>query len=134
VSDFFSSIVLTYKGKMLLLSPDTPQISPSQYAWDLIGGRYTDTESSEQSIQRKIKHITKLDLKNIKLLASKLQNRNECIYHGELSDSDVNSMQRREGQRLEFYTLTELEKLTLSHAAAGLLAEYKEAVEELLGK
>ena len=117
---------------MLLLSPDIPTSSVPQFSWGLICGRKTDLESSEQTIQRKIKHATKLDLKNIKLLTTKLLNKDEYIYHGELSDSDVNSMQRREGQRLEFYTLEELTKLPLSEPCEGFMEDYKETVEELL--
>ena len=116
---------------MLLISPDIPSTSAPQYSWGLICGKKANAESAEQTILRKIKNTTKLELKNIKLLLSK-QNSDDYIYHGELSDSDVNGMERREGERLEFYTMTELKKLTLAHNAEGLLSEYKETVEELL--
>lgn len=133
VSDFSSSVLLTYKGKILLSSPDLPIAGPKPQSWCLIGGKKPDEQSPEQTIQKRIKYITKLELKNINLLSPSLhKNHGEYFYYGQLSDSDVNSIERREGERLEFFTLIELEKLTLTEATEGLLSEYKNAVEELL--
>lgn len=133
VSDFSSSILLTYKGKILLSSPDLPVAGLKQQSWCLIGGKKPDEQSPEQTIQKRIKYITKLELKNINLLSPSLhENHGEYFYHGQLSDNDVNSIERREGERLEFFTLGELGKLSLTEATEGLLTEYKNAVEELL--
>lgn len=136
VHDFsFSCVLLTYKGKILLLSPDLDPNSLEQRSWCLIGGENVDAESFEQTIYRKIKYTTKLELKNIHLLSSSLhKNHDKYFYHGELTDNDVNLMERREGQRLEFFTLVELKKLSLTGATELFLAEYKNAVEELLAR
>ena len=125
-----SAIALTYKGKLLLLSPDIDAQGVEQSLWRFIGGIIKDPESSEQTIQRKVKYTTKLKLKNIQRLSS--ARRRAHFYHGELTDDDVNSIERREGERLEFYTLNELEKLTLTETTGEFLAEYKSTVEKLL--
>lgn len=125
VNNLFPSVVLTYKGKILLQSPDLPVNGPLQLSWCLIGGEKIGSESFEQAILRKIKHTTKLELK-------KINNLGRDFYHGELTDNDVNCMERREGQRLEFYTLHDLEKLTLTQTTEGLLTEYRNKVEEIL--
>lgn len=130
---FLSSVVLTYKGKILLLSPDIPSVNPTKFLWGFISGQKTASESSIQTIHRKVKQATKLDLKNIKLVSVE-SSESECIYHGELSDIDVNSIERKEGLRLEFYTLRELQKLNLTEDTEGFLNDHKETVEELLYK
>lgn len=107
-----SSALLTYKGKILLQSPDLPSIGQQQHLWCLIGAG-------------KIKYTTRLELKN-------LQKKNEYFYHVELTDNDVNSIERRDGQKLEFYTLVELDKLTLSSETSVFILNNKNTVEELL--
>ena len=124
---------------MLLLSPDMPTTGTPQHLWRLISGEKEDPESFEQAICRKIKHTTKLELTNIQLLSPAAHNKGrpykgKHFYHGELTDNDVNSIERREGQRLEFFTLVELEKLTLTEATHGLLNEYRNAVEKLFAR
>ncbi len=83
-------------------------------------------------IHRKIKFTTKLELKKIQRLFSPVTTRGRHFYHGELTDNDVNSMERRQGQRLEFYALRELGKLALTETTEGFLTEYRAAVEEIL--
>jgi hypothetical protein len=119
---------------MLLLSPDMPTTGPPQLLWRLISGEKEDPESFEQAICRRIKHTTKLELTNIQLLSSATHKKGKHFYHGELTDKDVNSIERREGQRLEFFTLSELEKLTLTSATEGLLNEYRNTVEKLFAR
>lgn len=115
---------------MLLLSPDIPTTGTPQHLWRLISGEKADPESFEEAICRRIKHTTKLELTNIQLLSS-ARNKRSHFYHGELTDKDVNSIERREGQRLEFFTLVELEKLPMTEATHGLLNEYRNTVEKL---
>lgn len=129
-----SSILLTYKGKILLLSSDFPT-GVRQNLWCLIGGQKSDVESFEQTIQRKIKYTTKLELKNICLLPqAPHKDKSKCFYQGELTDKDVNSIERREGQRLEFFTLVEIEKLLLTEATQDILNEYKNAIAQLFAR
>lgn len=116
---------------MLLLSPDLDSNGVRQNLWRLIGCEKQDPESFEEAICRKIKYTTKLELTNIQPLSPSARDRDKHFYHGELTDNDVNSMERREGQRLEFFTLTELEKLPLTSSMQGFLTEYKNAVREL---
>ncbi len=111
-----------------------PTTGPPQLLWRLISGEKEDPESFEQAICRRIKHTTKLELTNIQLLSSATHKKGKHFYHGELTDKDVNSIERREGQRLEFFTLSELEKLTLTSATEGLLNEYRNTVEKLFAR
>lgn len=127
-----SSILLTYKGKLLLSSPDLNSSGIPQDSWSLIGGKKVEAESFEQAIRRKIKYATKLELKNIQPLTDAAGSSGKCFYHGELTDNDVNAIERREGERLEFFTLPEAEKLTLTEMTQEILTDYKNQLEELL--
>lgn len=128
-----SSAILTYKGKILLLGADIISLDRLQKnLWRFIDGEKTGRESEDKAIARRVKYITRLDLKNIHRLEKPSENKKNCLYHAELTDQEVNSMERRDGHKLEFYTLRELEKLTLTDTTAIFLEEYKNAVEEVL--
>ena len=134
VLNVFSSIfvLLSYKRKILLLSPDIDPTGIQQHLWCLIGGEDSDPGKYEEVIYRKVKYATKLDLKNLKLLRSSSHKKNKHFYHTELTDNEVNSIERREGQRLEFFTLPELSKLSLTKSTEGYINEYRNAVEQVL--
>lgn len=129
--DFSSSIVLTYKNKVLLLSQDIDEKGTELSLWSFIGGKKRGTESHEQTVRRRVKYNTNLELKEIKCLQSKTRGR-DYYYHGRLSDFEVNHIERREGERLEFYTLKEVDALTLSEKTQDFWKEFKDNVEELM--
>lgn len=132
VHDFSSSsVLLTYKGKLLLLGRDLSPISAETNIWRFIGGEKIDNESFEETIYREIEYTTKLSLKSVQRLSSSRIKKDKQFYHGKLTDDNVNSIERREGQLLDFFTLPELEKLSLTETTRLFLAEYKNAVEEL---
>lgn len=137
----FTSVILTYKGKILLLGADIIGIDKfdkytrekiGKNLWRFIAGKKTGRESFDQAMIRGIKYITKLELRNIKPLETSLKNKSKHFYHVELTDKEVNTMERREGQKLEFYTLMELRKMSLADTTAAFLEEYKYAVESLV--
>ena len=94
-----------------------------------------DTQSPERTINRRIKFLTNLELENIRLLSKPGKNdKDKYYYHSELTDHDVNFMERREGQRLEFYTLEELDNIILSSTTKLFVEENRDTVEELLAQ
>lgn len=129
-----SSVLLTYKNKLLLLGPESHPNSAQPPLWSLISGLKGNKESNQDTIYRKIKYITGLELKNASLFPPFATNSTKCVYHAELTDKDVNSMDRREGQRLEFFTLAELPGLSLSPDTKAFLDENRVALQELLAR
>lgn len=128
-----SSIVLTYKGKILLFSLDLDQNGVQQDAWSFIGVKKVNDETFKEAICKKVKSITKLSLDSVELLnSSGFNNKKKHLYHKQLTDENVNKMERREGQRLQFFTLRELEKIALGEQTGMLLQEYKDEVKNLL--
>ncbi len=129
-----SSVLLTYKGKVLLLSPDNLNLDAVRdNIWSLIGGIKSKNESFEDTVCRKVEYFTKLTLKTLQPLSNlPYGDKNRHFYVCKLTDEHVNHMERREGKKLEFFTWEEAEKLTLSESASTLFTQYKNEVKELL--
>ncbi len=97
-------ILITYKNKILLSTSDIP-LQKSE--WDFVKKRairaglsFTDNSSLESAPEQAFTYI-------------------------KLSDENVNSIARKNGQRLEFYSISEIEKLPLSAQASELFSKYK---------
>lgn len=104
-----------------------------QDTWSFIGVKKVTAETFKEAIYKKVKYITKLSLDSMKLLnSSGFDNKRKHLYHQQLTDENVNRIERREGQRLQFFTLSELEKIDLGEQTGMLLAEYKNEVKSLL--
>ena len=129
-----SSVLLTYKNKLLLLGPEAYPNPSEQPLWRLVGGLKGNKETNKDTIYRKIKHTTSLELKDVNISSPFNDLGGECVYHVELTDKDVNKMERREGQRLEFFTLAELSKLSLTEATEVFFTENKTIIEGLLAR
>lgn len=100
--------------------------------WCLVGGNKNIEESNSDTIYRKIKYTTSLDVTTKDLSSPFSGSAEKCVYHVELTDNDVNIMERRQGQRLDFFTLNELSTLTLAEATQVFLNENIVTIEELL--
>lgn len=123
-----SLILLTYKGKILLMHRDSSPIT--QNPWTLIEGEKEKHVSFEQTIFRKVQKETKVKLAKIHLLSVSLfDNRQKYFYHADLTDKDVNAMQRDEQQTLQFFTLREVDKLTLTPSTRTLLSKHRTFLE-----
>ncbi len=104
-----SLILLTYKGKVLLMYRMNSAIDPEQHEWCLIGGGRGEEESYEQALSRRVEKETNIKIEDVEFLS-------ESCYHASLTDDNVNNIKRDEGQLLDFFTLREVQKLTLSEA------------------
>lgn len=122
-----SIILLTYKGKVLLMHKDYILATLDQNPWRFISGVKEKDESFEETIQREVEKETSIQLKTIELVE---QDEKKYFYHTNLTDDNVNNIVRRDGKILEFYSLKELDKLSLSLSTRLLIARHK----DLLGK
>lgn len=108
-----TSILVTYKGKILLFSKDTYFQENSKNIWSLLD-------------ERKVKEFHLSSFKMTKLESPML--------HIRLTDENVNTLRRKEGYRLEFYQFSEVLKLNLSDDARILLDQYQDEIKGLLVK
>ena len=100
-------ILLTYKGKILLMHKQKSVIDEEIHPWCLIGGVRKNQESFEHALSRSVEKETGVKIKNVELLS-------KFCYHAALTDDNVNNIKRSENQLLDFFNPKELNKLLLS--------------------
>ena len=115
-------ILLTYKGKALLLHRNISPIDQGQHPWSFIGNEKGDDGSSEESISRQVEGEMSIKIKEVQTLA-------KYCYYARLTDNDVNSIKREEGQLLDFFSLRELQKLNLSPSTRQFISRYGNLIE-----
>jgi ADP-ribose pyrophosphatase YjhB (NUDIX family) len=126
-----SLILITYKGK-ILLTIDTPTPFRSKNdIWTFIEGQKKGNESFEKAIRRKIESMLCLNPGQIELLSHWTYNsRKKYFFHAQLTDEEVNSMQRLEGETIDFFSVRELEKLQMSHLTKLFIQKHRELLEK----
>lgn len=110
-------ILLTYKGKVLLMHKEKSVIDEEKHPWCLIGGIRQKKESFEETLSRRVEDETGIKIANVKLVS-------EFCYHANLTDDNVNKMQRKEHQLLDFFTPRELNKLFLANSTQDFIAKH----------
>ncbi|HYM65006.1 MAG TPA: NUDIX domain-containing protein [Candidatus Sulfotelmatobacter sp.] len=100
-------ILLTYKGKVLLMHKQSSVIDKEARPWSFIGGIKEKSESFEKTLTRRVQKEMGIKVENIEFVS-------ELCYHAKLTDDNVNCIKRSENQLLDFFTLKEVKKLFLS--------------------
>jgi ADP-ribose pyrophosphatase YjhB (NUDIX family) len=112
-----SLILLTYKGKVLLMHKQKSVIDEEKHPWCLIGGIRGKKESFEQALSRRVEKETGVKIENVEFVS-------EFCYHANLTDDNVNKMQRAENQLLDFFTPRELNKLFLANSTQDFILKH----------
>lgn len=112
-----SLILLTYKGKALLMYKSNSPIDNEKHPWCLIGGIKEEKESFEDALSRRVEKETGIKVEKVEFIS-------ECCYHARLTDDNVNKIEREENQLLDFFTLKELKKLFLSQATKQFISKH----------
>ncbi len=114
-------ILLTYKGKVLLMHKQKSVIDQEQHPWSFIGGIKDKKEPFEKTLARRVQKEAGIQIENVEFVS-------ELCYHAKLTDDNVNKMQRSENQLLDFFTLKEVKKLFLSSATAKFLSNHSSLI------
>lgn len=121
-------VLLTYKGKILLTRRDSSPIVQSP--WCFIEGKKEKNKSIEETISTRVEKETSLKLASFEFLSSSMhENSRKFFYYAGLTDTDVNNIQRDEDQTLHFFTLPEVEKLTLTSSTRMFIASHRDFLE-----
>jgi len=112
-----ASILLTYKGKALLMYKKSSPMDEEKHAWCFISGIKENRESFENAMARKVEKETGIKIEKVEFVS-------ESCYHARLTDDNVNKIERAEGQLLDFFTLKELGKLFLSSTTAQFISKH----------
>lgn len=112
-----ASVLLTYKGKALLMNKSDGPMDTTKHAWTLIEGTPSKKELAEEEIARLIK-------REMGIKIEKIDHVEKSFYHAQLTDDNVNNIDRAEGQLLDFFTLKELDNLTLSDTTSQFISKH----------
>lgn len=110
-------ILLTYKGKALLMYKTDSPIDAKKHEWCFIGGEKNDKESFEEALLRKVEIEASIKVDGVELVS-------ENFYHARLTDDNVNQIKRGERQLLDFFTLGEMQKLHLEASTKSFISKF----------
>lgn len=114
-------ILLTYKGKALLMNKSNSSIDKEKHPWCFIGGVKGETESFESAMRRRVEMEAGIEIENVEVVS-------ETYYHARLTDDNVNKIKREENQLLDFFTLKDLRKLFLSNTTAQFISKHSSLI------
>jgi len=110
-------ILLTYKGKVLLMHKRNGPGDEEQHPWTFIGVILDKKESFENALAKRVKKETGIKIENIEFIS-------ESYYHARLTDDNVNNIERGENQLLDFFSPKEVAKLLLSKPTSQFLSKH----------
>lgn len=110
-------ILLTYKGKILLMYKRNGPGDEEQHLWSFIGGVREKKESFENALVRKVEKEVGIRIENVEFVS-------EACYYARLTDDNVNKMERAENQLLDFFSLKELDNLFLSKTTRQFISKH----------
>ena len=114
-------ILLTYKGKALLMYKKTSPIDEIKDAWSFIAGDKQNKEPIKNTLLKRVEKEMGIKIDEVECLS-------DTYYHARLTDENVNQIKRAEDQLLDFFTLKELQKLSLSNQTADFISKYSSLI------
>jgi NADH pyrophosphatase NudC (nudix superfamily) len=110
-------ILLTYKGKVLLMHKQKSVIDEESHPWCFIGGIREKKESFEKAMSRRVEKEAGIKVENVEFVS-------DNCYLARLTDDNVNKIKRSENQLLDFFTLKELKNLFLSRSTSDFISKH----------
>jgi NADH pyrophosphatase NudC (nudix superfamily) len=92
-------------------------IDEENHPWCFIGGIKEKKESFEKALSRRVQKEAGIKIENVEFVS-------ELCYHAELTDDNVNKIQRKENQLLDFFAPKEVSKLLLSSDTAKFILNH----------
>lgn len=113
----FGLILLTYKGKALLMYKKSSPIDEIKNAWSFIAAIKNTKEPLVNTLIKVVEKEMGIKIDNVETIT-------DTFYHARLSDDNVNQIKRDEDQLLDFFTPKDLEKLSLSQSTSQFISKY----------
>jgi len=138
-----SSGLLIFKGKLLLLLRDNNPNVFSPNCWHLIGGVSFKGEEPEKTLIREAKEEIDIDIDidikrcNFLSIVHIKTREKECLdkhlYYYEFTPKEVKQIKLgNEGQKLNFFGLKDLEKISLSKVTIHCLKQNKDIIKKIM--
>jgi isopentenyldiphosphate isomerase len=99
-------------------------IDEENHPWCLIGGIREKQESFEKALSRRVQKEAGIKIEKVEFVS-------EFCYHAELTDDNVNKIQRKEHQLLDFFAPREISKLFLSSSTQQFIAKHGSLIPTL---
>ncbi len=110
--------VLTYKGKILLKRVVDFSHPTNSNPWSLFGG----VQQSEVLIMQELQNDLGVTIPLKPFMDSTVVSNSRSIYYANLSDKEVNEIQRDDRRELQFFSFHEIEKLILETSAKEMIS------------
>ena len=100
-------------------------IDEEKHPWCFIGGFREKKESFEKALSRRVQKEAGIKIENVEFIS-------EFCYHAELTDDNVNNIQRKEHQLLDFFSPKEIGKLFLSDSTQNFISEHGSLIKPIV--
>ena len=120
-----SLILLTYKGKVLLMNKSNSAVDAEKHPWSFIAGIIKNRDSFENVMSRRVKKETGIEIDKVELV-------DESCYVARLTDDNVNKIERAQNQLLNFFSLKELKKLFLTIPTRQFISKHSALILDSL--
>ncbi|MDO8498742.1 MAG: NUDIX domain-containing protein [bacterium] len=127
-----SHALVVHKNKFLFLLRDNKPEITYPNCWSLLGGGGEEGETPEETLLRELKEEANLEPQNFQLLF-KFSDREKYLYIVYLENEEVKKIKLGdEGQKLDFFTLDELDTIPLTLGLNKYLERFKPFLKGLL--
>lgn len=124
-------IILTYKNKVLVMHTENNPLLLNEVVWRFIGRNREKGKTMEETLLREVEKQTGIKLGEIEFLSTiEEDNTTKHFYLGRLTDTNVNNMNRDNGQTIQFYSMKELGKIPLSPSAQKFISQHHNIFEK----
>ena len=96
-------------------------IDINQHEWCFIGGEKSEDESFEEAMARRVENEASIKIEEVEFVSK------NC-YHARLTDDNVNNIKRDERQLLDFFNLSEVQKLPLSESTRQFVSKHADLI------
>jgi hypothetical protein len=100
-------------------------IDEEQHPWCLIGGIREKKESFEKALSRKVHKEAGIKIENVEFVS-------EFCYRAELTDDNVNKIQRKDNQLLDFFAPRDLNKLFLAGSTQAFISKHGSLINPIV--
>lgn len=130
-----SAGIVTYKDKILLMLRDNNPVIHDPNKWSLIGGHLEEGETPDKGLLRELEEEIGIRPKNFSKVKEKVGHWKEkiYIYHVPLTDDEVVKIKKgNEGQKVDFFELSDLENLPKTKNLTTFFKEFPELFKQLI--
>lgn len=126
-------ILLSYKNKILLMLKDKPAILSN--LWRFIKVEKDEEKSFEESLFNKVKYEMGVRIESIEFLSkARFDDSTLHFFHARLTDFDVNTISRSEGQDINFYSVKEVRDLRMTTSTKLFINKHQQLVDTIGGR